>query len=94
MALTSTADITRAIIAGDFTNDDFVKIIDAVKFARSQLGKETKRSLRIGSTVKYRSVKQGGEVTGKVTKIAIKYVTVDCGVRGSWKVPAAMLEVV
>jgi ribosomal protein S1 len=31
--------------------------------------------------------KRGNQVSGKVTKIAKKYVTVDCGVDGNWRVP-------
>jgi hypothetical protein len=91
MAITSAADITRAIIAGDFTNDDFVKIIDAVRFARAQLGKDNKRALTLGATVKFKNSRTGMMMQGSVSKIAIKYITVDCGASGSWKVPAAMI---
>lgn len=88
------AEISRAIIAGKFNNEQLNTIIDAVRFAKSQLGKETKRSLSVGCTVKYRSTKMGREVTGIVQKIAIKYVTVDIGAGVMYRVPAAMLEAV
>jgi hypothetical protein len=31
--------------------------------------------------------KRGVDVSGKVKKIAQKYVTVDCGAQGQWRVP-------
>jgi hypothetical protein len=41
--------------------------------------------------VKFHSIKRGVTVTGTVTKVAIKYVTVKDGAT-LWKVPANMLE--
>lgn len=86
-------EINRSIINGKFTNDELSSIIDAVKFNRSQLSKSVKRSLALGDNVNFNSVKLGKNVTGVVTKIAIKYVTVRT-TNGLWKVPANMLEVV
>jgi hypothetical protein len=40
----------------------------------------------VGFTGKY-----GKQVSGKVKKIAQKYVTVDCGIDGQWRVPANQL---
>ena len=86
-------EINRAIINGKFTNDELSSIIDAVKFNRSQLTKTVKRNLTLGDNVNFNSSKLGRNVTGVVTKIAIKYVTVRT-TTGLWKVPANMLEVV
>lgn len=86
-------EINRAIMYGSFTNDELTSIIDAVKFNRSQLTRTVKRSLMLGDNVNFNSSKLGRNVTGVVTKIAIKYVTVR-SVNGLWKVPANMLEVV
>jgi exosome complex RNA-binding protein Csl4 len=85
-------EITRAIIHGSPTNADLDGVLEAVKFARARLAQENKRSLRLGSTVAWISPKVGGRVTGTVTKIAQKYVTVNTS-RGMWRVPANMLEV-
>ena len=85
--------VTREIIQGNFTNDELSGIIEAVKYARSRLGKQTIRSLSIGDNVNFNSVKLGQNVTGVVTKIAIKYVTVKTA-KGLWKVPASMLTLV
>ena len=44
----------------------------------------------LGDNVNFTSTKTGQNVTGMVTKIAIKYVTVRT-VNGLWRVPANML---
>jgi len=82
--------INSAIITGNLTNDELVSVIDAVKFARSRLAQTTKYSLRVGDNVNFTSSKTGQNITGFVTKIAIKYVTVKT-VQGLWRVPANML---
>jgi len=89
----SVQTITTEIVSSKFTNEELTAIIDAVKFARARLTERTKRSLRIGDNVNFNSIKQGRNVTGFVTKIAIKYVTVNT-INGMWKVPANMLTVV
>lgn len=85
-------EINRAIISGVFTNDDLVSIIDAVKFARSQLSQQNKRAMRLGIAVRFTSSKTGQNLVGTVDKIAIKYITVRTP-QGLWRVPANMLEV-
>ncbi len=82
--------INTALITGTFTNDELSSIIDAVKYARANLAKTTKFSLKVGDNVNFTSSKTGRNVTGFVTKIAIKYVTVKT-VQGLWRVPANML---
>jgi hypothetical protein len=47
----------------------------------------------LGDNVEFTSSKSGRLMRGHVTKIAIKYVTVNTGL-GLWKVPANMLSVV
>jgi hypothetical protein len=88
--MVSIKDVNSAIIAGTFTNDQLSSIVDAVRFARSQLTQQTKRSLFLGDTVKFTSTKNGMTYTGTVNKIAIKYITVSTP-QGLWKVPANML---
>jgi hypothetical protein len=89
----SIQSINTEIIAGNFTNEQLSSIIDAVKFARARLTDATKRTLRLGGSVKFTSSKTGVTYTGTVDKIAIKFVTVRTS-QGLWKVPANMLEVV
>ena len=88
------AELSRAVINGKFTNDELSQIALAIQFARKNLVRVVKQSLSVNDTVKYRSTKMGREITGTVKKIAIKYVTVDCGVNGQWRVPAQLLTVV
>jgi hypothetical protein len=92
-------EINKAIMFGTFTSDELNSIGDALKFNRAQLVKQVKRSVTIGSTVKFTSNRNGMTYVGTVEKIAIKYVTVrennsSSFTRGLWKVPASMLEVV
>ena len=95
MTVMTAAELARAIITNGYSNDELNQIVLAVKFARKEVTRQAKRNLSLGDTVKYRSTKMGREVTGTVKKIAIKYVTVDCGPSvGLWRVPAALLTVV
>jgi hypothetical protein len=85
--------VNAEILQGNFTNDQLTSIIDSVKYARSRLTRHTIRSLQVGDNVNFDSTKLGRNVTGVVTKIAIKYVTVKT-VSGLWKVPANMLTLI
>jgi preprotein translocase subunit YajC len=83
--------VNSAIMFGTWTDIELRSMIDAVKWNRAQLTQQTKRSLRIGDNVHFNSTKlKGAGVTGVVTKIAIKYVTVKTAT-GLWRVPANML---
>jgi hypothetical protein len=83
-------DINTAIMFGDWDNTELMSMIDAVKWKRATLAKLTKASLMLGDNVNFTSSKTGMNITGVVTKIAIKYVTVRTA-QGLWKVPANML---
>ena len=89
--LTNIQQVNSAIMFGTWSNTELESMIDAVKWARARLMEQTKRAIRLGDAVKFRSQKTGITYTGKVEKIAIKYVTVNTG-SGRWKVPANMLE--
>lgn len=82
--------INTAIINGNWNIADLNSMIDAVKFKRKIMGDRVKATLRVGDTVNFTSTKTGQNVTGVITKIAIKYVTVRT-VQGLWRVPANML---
>lgn len=85
--------ICKAICFSDFDNDQLVKIFNAVKYRRSQLGFIKRNMLTIGCDVKFVNSRTGNVVKGKVSKINQKYVIVDAGVN-RWRVPASMLETV
>ena len=82
--------VNQAIMHGNFTNDELSSIIDAVKYGRARLTREIKRGLAVGDNVNFTSTKLGRNVTGVITKIAIKYVTVRTAT-GLWRVPSNML---
>jgi len=84
--------INTAIMFGTWTNTELSSMIDAVKWARSQLTRDVKNTLKPGQMVKFTSSKTGKTMVGDITKIAIKYVTVRIPGGGLWKVPANMLE--
>ena len=84
-------EINQAIMFGDFTNTELMSMIDAVKWRRATLAKLTKASLALGDSVQFTSNKTGMTLTGRVEKIAIKYVTVRTP-QGAWRVPANMLS--
>ena len=76
-----------------WTDIELRSMIDAVKWNRANLAKQIKRSMTVGDNVEFTSSKTGRLTRGFVTKIAIKYVTVNTGM-GLWRVPANMLSVV
>ena len=89
----SIQSVTAEIISGKFTNEELSSLIDAVKYARSRLGKQTLRALRLGDNVNFTSSRTGQNITGVVTKIMPKNVIVS-SLKGLYKVPASMLTVV
>ncbi len=86
-------EINSAIMFGDLTNDDLNSIGDAIRYRRSQLTTQTRRSLTLGCAVKFTNSRTGQLVTGKVNKINRKFVIVDAGFT-RWRVPANMLETI
>jgi hypothetical protein len=91
--MTTINEINQAIISGQFTNEQLSSIAMSIKFAREQLTKQNRRSLSIGSDVKFVNSRTGQTVLGKVTSIKTKNVIVAAGLT-NWRVPANMLEVV
>ena len=91
MTYATIQEVNTSIMFSNFTNEQLNSISDAVNYARAQLRATKIRSFTKGDTVKFHSVKRGVTVTGTVTKVAIKYVTVKDGAM-LWRVPANMLE--
>ena len=86
-------DVNKAIMLQEWTNTELSSMIDAVKWNRERLARRVKYSIMVGDNVEFTSSKTGRLTRGFVTKIAIKYVTVNTGM-GMWRVPANMLTVV
>ena len=91
MTYATIQEVNTSIMFSNFTNEQLNSISDAVNYARAQLRATKIRSFTKGDTVKFHSAKRGITVTGTVTKVAIKYVTVKDGSM-LWRVPANMLE--
>lgn len=88
--LSKIQELNQSIMFGDWTDTELSSMIDAIKFKRASLVKTARYSLKVGTDVKFHSVKRGVDVTGKVTKVAQKYATVSTA-QGLWKVPMNML---
>ena len=84
--------INGAILAGNFTDAQLNSIGDAIRFARAQLGQQTKYTLKVGTKVKFTSNRTGITLTGDVQKINRKFVIVKTGPLNTWRVPANMLS--
>ena len=91
MTYATIQEVNTSIMFSNFSNEQLNSIADAVQYARAQLRATKIRSFTKGDTVKFHSTKRGVTVTGTVTKVAIKYVTVKDGAM-LWRVPANMLE--
>ncbi len=85
--------VNSAIMFGTWTDTELSSMIDAIKWNRAQLAKSVKMSVRPGDHVEFTSTKRGMTMQGTVTKVAIKYITVNTNA-GLWRVPANMLRVV
>ena len=84
-------EVAKAISFGSWNNEEINLFVDAIKFARTQLGRQARHSLRVGDSVKFTSNRNGMTYRGTVDKIKIKYVLVNTA-QGRFNVPANMLE--
>ncbi len=89
--LTQIQEINRAIMFGEFTNDELNSVLDAVRWARAQMAKVKARTFRPGDTVKFTDRKRGVTYTGTVDRIKLKYALVKTGAT-RFNVPLTMLE--
>ena len=85
--------LKSAIIKNGYTNAELNEISGAIKYARAQLVREVKRSIRVGDRVEFKDSRIGYTHSGSVLKINIKYVHVTTP-KGTYRVPANMLTVV
>ena len=84
--------IVTELMSGQLGNDDIERIAQALKHARSQVGRQVKRQLHPGLSVKFYHPKQHFYIAGTVNRIKQKYVLVDTA-KGRYNVPANLLEV-
>lgn len=91
MANISINDLNRAIMFQKWDNDQINSMIQAIKYARGQLTKQNIRAIQLGSKVKFVD-RNGRSMSGDVTKVAKKYVTVRINSTTVYRVPANLLE--
>ena len=89
--MTAISEINRAILSGNFTNDQLISIGDAIKFARAQIAQKNKYTLTVGTKVQFTSTRTGQTVMGNVEKVNRKFIIVRSGMT-NWRVPANMLQ--
>lgn len=89
----NTKEIVSTLMSGTLNNDDIEQIAQALRYARTQVGKSIKRQLSHGVSVKFYHPKENFYVAGTVNRIKQKYVLVDTP-QGRYNVPANLLEVV
>jgi hypothetical protein len=89
--MTDISEINRAILSGNFTNDQLISIGDAIKFARGQIAQKNKYTLTVGTKVQFTSTRTGQTVMGNVEKVNRKFIIVRSGMT-NWRVPANMLQ--
>ena len=89
----SVNQIVTELMSGTLTNDDIEKIAQALKYARAQVGKNIKRQLSPGVSVRFYHPKQNFYIAGTVNRVKQKYVLVDTQ-GGRYNVPANLLETV
>ena len=67
-------------------NDQLNQVIEAIKLKRNHIATQAVRSFMIGDIVGFTG-KRGNQVSGKIKKINKKYIIIDCGTDGQWRVP-------
>ena len=87
----SVNQIVAELMSNTLTNEDIEQVAQALKYARAQVGREVKRQLVPGASVKFYHPKQNFYIAGTVNRIKQKYVLVDTP-RGRYNVPANLLE--
>jgi hypothetical protein len=83
-------DVLNDILHMD--NDALNRVISAVKMRRDQLHFTNTRSFKSGDRVEFTSSRTGTVLTGKVSRVKIKYVVVNCDNGQTWNIPGGMLR--
>lgn len=88
------AEISAALIAGKFTNEDFETMVQAFNFARRKAAVVVKNSFRVGQKVEFTNTRTGLKVEGVVKKIGPKnvFVTQSGPIKLEWRVSPSLLR--
>ncbi len=83
-------DVLNDILHMD--RDALDRVISAVKMRRDQLHFTNTKTFKTGDRVEFTSSRTNTVLTGKVSKVKIKYVAVNCDNGQSWNIPGGMLR--
>ena len=83
-------DVLNDILHMD--RDALDRVIGAVKMRRDQLHFTNTRTFNIGDRVEFTSSRTNTVLTGKVSKVKITYVAVNCDNGQNWNIPGGMLR--
>lgn len=83
-------DILNDILHMD--RDAVDRVISAVKMRRDQLHFANTKTFKTGDRVEFTSSRTGKVLAGKVGRVKIKYVVVDCDNGQRWNIPGGMLR--
>ncbi len=83
-------DIINSIFTMD--SSEINKIVEAVKLRRNQLHFTNTKTFKTGDRVEFTSSRTNTVLTGKVSKVKIKYVAVNCDNGQNWNIPGGMLR--
>jgi len=74
------------------SDSDLLKLHDAlvveIKMRRAVANKIAKGKFMVGDNVRFANTKLGRDVSGVITKIATKFITIETADVGNWRVPA------
>lgn len=88
--MSTAQEINAQIISSNLSIDQLNQVIEAVKYARAQLGRQVARTISIGSNVRF-TARDGQVFTGTVQGIKIKNAVVTTA-QGRFQVPMSLLE--
>ncbi len=83
-------DVLNDILHMD--RDALDRVISAVKMRRDQLHFTNTKTFKTGDRVEFTSSRTNTVLTGKVSKVKIKYVAVNCDNGQNWNIPGGMLR--
>lgn len=84
-------EIQTAILNTTLDNEELNILAEAIKYKRSQVGRQVARTLAIGTAVKFTDTRSGRIYTGTLEAIKIKNASVATPV-GRYRVPLNMLS--
>jgi hypothetical protein len=81
-------EISRAIIAGQWSTSDLNQIVEAARFAQERRARQVVNTVGVGTHVKFQG--RRGEVQGVVTKVNHKTLIVKATTGMTWRVAASL----